>query len=390
MVHAKRLPGMSLVGVLVIACSSSPSKPAVTGAAGKTGTAGATGAAGAGSTGSGGAAGGANTDAGSDKGHAGGDAAAGPDSGGEAGGEICHPVCTTGMICLNTACLPAPVELARVAGGCGAMALAVAGGTLYFTDQDHGTVSSVATAGGAAAKILAMTQAMPLAIVADDTGVYWANQGDNTIMKAALPAGTVTTLTTATAPVQGLAVRAGVLFFSRAMDVLKISTAGGAAPTPVGSSVGKPIALALDATMVYWNADLEAAVQRHPQDGSGMTAPIAESQGSLLLNAIDIVGGQVIWASAGTITSKAGPTSTKDDASHLIVGTANSDTVTGFVATDTTVYLGEDGQVEKAPLPTANEATVIAKGQPEPSSFAADATHIYWRTKDCAILKLPQ
>jgi hypothetical protein len=64
--------------------------------------------------------------------------------------------------------------------------------------------------------------------------------------------------------------------------------------------------------------------------------------------------------------------------------------VTGLAAADTTVFLGEDGTIEKARI-GAVSATVIADGQPQPGSLLLDATSVYWRTLDkgaCAVMKL--
>jgi hypothetical protein len=319
-------------------------------------------------------------------------AASGPDGGGDA--QICTPPCGAGMVCLTGNCAPAPVELTRSAG-CGLMVLALSGGTIYFTDQAHGTVSSVPATGGATHPI-ATGQAMPAFIVADQTAVYWANEGDGSIMRAALlDAGAPTMLVTGTtlgmeagvSSVNGMAVRGTTLYFSRDMAVWKVPTAGGAAPMMVGTSQGRPTAIAVDDTMAYWLADLQSSVERHALDGSGMTLPVAESQGGLLLDTIDVLGTSLLWAGDATIVKKS-VTATSTDVAFQVVSTTDFQIVTAFVAVDTTVYLGEDGMIEKAPLSGGNPV-VIADGQGGPSSMLADATNIYWRTSDtCAIMRL--
>src|SRR5260221_13163270 len=45
-------------------------------------------------------------------------------------------------------CSAAPTTLIPAAAGCGALHLAWAGGTLYWTDRDHGTVKGLSTTGG--------------------------------------------------------------------------------------------------------------------------------------------------------------------------------------------------------------------------------------------------
>jgi hypothetical protein len=188
-----------------------------------------------------------------------------------------------------------------------------------------------------------------------------------------------------------LALRAGTLFFSHGNDVLKVDTTAGAAATAVnvGTSLGKPQALAVDDTTVFWVADLAASIERHALDGSGMTTPVAESQGQLLLDAITVVGGQVVWASGISVVSR--PVAA-DGGTSPEINTANCDVVTGLAASATTVYLGEDGTIEKAPF-GADVGVVIADGQPTPGSFVLDATSLYWRTWDkdkgvCTVMKL--
>ena len=273
------------------------------------------------------------------------------------------------------------------------MSLAINGTTIYFTDRDHGTVSSLPTAGAATPAMIASEQAMPTVIVADDHGVYWANQGDNTLMKAPLPTGAAAPLIPAfaAAPVSGLALHAGTLFFSNGNNVSKVdTTAATPAPVLVGTSEGKPKALALSDTAVFWPADLLAAVERHAQDGTGMTDPLAESQGTLLVDAIAVAGGRVLWGASISLVSK--PVTADRGTAPVTIGTANCDLVTGLAATDTTVYLGEDGTIEQAPIGGGTlVATVIADGQHQPGSLLVDATSVYWRTQAngaCAVLKL--
>lgn len=61
--------------------------------------------------------------------------------------------------------------------------LAQDGVRLYFTNVVEGTVRAVAKAGGAV-ELVAGAQAEPLAIAADDRGVYWVNRGSGAVMRA--------------------------------------------------------------------------------------------------------------------------------------------------------------------------------------------------------------
>ena len=60
----------------------------------------------------------------------------------------------------------------------------VEGSTIWFTIGSLGTVATVPTSGGAA-RVLATNQADPEGIAVSANAIYWANQGDGTIMKLA-------------------------------------------------------------------------------------------------------------------------------------------------------------------------------------------------------------
>jgi hypothetical protein len=312
-----------------------------------------------------------------------------------------------------------PVMLAT-APGCTSINLAVAGGTLYFTDKAKGTVSSVPTAGGATA-VVAMSQMAPGPIAADATAVIWANDGDKSIMKKPLPSGAAAAfMLTGTAEitkanmevVNTLLIDNGTLYVGRGRYAIKAPVAGGTATqllySPDGDE-GLPGAFALSATHIYNTQLHHQSISRAKLDGTqmgmtedGMTlmyAPdrMAVSQGSLVLDAIAFAMDHAIWANGSNIVAHLG--SAGEKVSHInVASSAAYSPITGFVLTNNTIYLGEgsgENNVEKVALaiPTdpnamVPEAKVVASGQKDPSQFVADATNIYWRTSDCNIMKM--
>ncbi len=71
-------------------------------------------------------------------------------------------------------------------------------------------------------------------------------------------------------------------------------------------------------------------------------------------------------------------------------GPLSSTNLTGFAVGSGYAYFGEDGYVEKgAPITgPASQSTLLAQGQPLPTSLALDGTNVYWTTSRCDIMKL--
>jgi hypothetical protein len=307
----------------------------------------------------------------------------------------CSTKCDAGATCIASACGAAPAAVVPQAAGCDALHLALAADTLYWTDKMHGTVMSLPTAGGTA-KTIAMTQAGPSAIAVDATNVYWINSTDKTVMKAALAGGAAMQLATPPADAAGAATRALTLFdttlyYSAGDHIYKVPTAGGdSVLVGTAQQMGIPGALVADAKQLVYPTDVHNDVEIM-QVADGMTTRVAESQGSLFFDTILQANGNVYWANGGRVLSGV-PSGTNN--SMTVVNSAEIGNVTGFAIGTANVYFGEDGFVEKGPLPMAaaaagGDGVKLARDQKAPSSFVLDASKVYWAS-DCAILSAAQ
>ena len=366
------------------------------------------------------------------------DALDAPSSDASDGNVACAPACAADKTCIDGACLPSPVVLAR-APGCGAAHLALADGNVYWTESATGFVKTVAVANpGAMPATIATHQMTPGPIATDGTAVYWGNAGDMTLMRATLGGdvdggadggatdGGVQPLLTSGSAVNGLLATGGFVYYTSGPSTLRVAGTGGA-PLTLASFAScrptSPFALALDTDYIYQTDSANQYVTRLRKDGTQLvnspcadagTAQIAapetvtHSQGELFLAAIYRAGDEVVWADHNNIYAKV-PGAV---AGREVATSAGEDTITGFVVTGANVYLGEgvdqmtptSDSIQVAPLGTPEggatppAGNVIALGQHAAASFAADATHVYWTTHtpsttagaadDCAIVSL--
>jgi hypothetical protein len=313
----------------------------------------------------------------------------------------------------------APTQLVN-APGCGNLHLAVANATVYWTEEDTGTLKSIPACGGT---ITTFEQELssPGPIAVDGKWIFWVN-GRKTLMRRPVAAGGSTIFVPATNDtehfgdeneINALLVHDGTLFFGRYRYALRMPTSGGT-PQVIGFSPeddrGRPGAFALDDTHLYQTEIYHYAISRETLDGSqvgllktGVTdrlAPdrIAVSQDFLVLDAIAIADDQVIWAKGNVINAK--PVGALEgDAFLSIAAVSTSTRISGFVVSGATntIYLGAGDAVHTVPLskaiPFATDTevptpTMLATGQPGAGQFAADANNIYWRTSDCRIMRL--
>jgi hypothetical protein len=156
-------------------------------------------------------------------------------------------------------------------------AIAVAGDTVYFTDDQNGLVMSVPTAGGTTTTI-ASGEGFPYAIAVDDSNVYWTNRTAGEVRAVARAGGAGAPITTLAAGIntpRGIAVAGGTLYLGSNAGMMRMPADGSTAPVALTSRTNSADAVAVDGTSVYW--------VDHPVTADGIyKAPLAGGDATLL------------------------------------------------------------------------------------------------------------
>ena len=297
--------------------------------------------------------------------------------------------------------------------GCGAAHLALSAAKIFWTDRAAGVVRSLSLSSpGAIPDTLATGQMSPGAITRDDVAIFWANEGDHTIMRAPFEGAAPAPLLTAPAAVTALLANAGTLYYAAGPGTYEVPTVGGASTTLMTFATcrtSRPGALALDVDHVYQTDFNQQLLTRGRLDGTQMvndpcaadptTAPkiaapetITHTQGELLIGAVAVSSGQVIWADGSGLYAK--PVTGGTQNTQTLAQSAGGFPITGFVVSGSNIYFGETGDpatdldadtIEVVPLVPgdagASSPTIIAQGQRGASQFVADDANIYWVTK---------
>jgi hypothetical protein len=319
----------------------------------------------------------------------------------------CDTKCGATQACRAGKCTPEPTVVVPAAAGCGSIRLAVAAGTLYWTDKMHGTVQSIATTGGTA-KSLVTAQMAPTQIAVNGTALYWLAGGSKSIMTATLAGATPTAvMPAATAEIGGFTFSEDgkTLYFSAGTVVSKTTAAPGGTPTEVGhEESGIPHALAVSGGLIAFPADLNGDVDimtlvagtpsvcASPDSTVATNTSclrVARSQGNLYLDAVYIVGGKAYWLNGTQVVSSPAMGTPSND---TIATAANPNAVNGttMAIIDGQVYFADDvGSIYQAPLMINAPVATLARGQMKPSSITADASNVYWANSDCSIMSTP-
>jgi len=222
----------------------------------------------------------------------------------------------------------------------GAYDLAVQAGTVYWTNPGvmpgGGSVlsiPSVLSSTTTAPTLLAAGQTTPNGIAVNATNLYWSN---NSATAGAILSGPLSELTDAGT--------------SQAAD------AGALTPTALASGQADPLAMAIDATNVYWvsQGSISAAngtVVKVPLNG-GTPITLASGQSDPIAVAVDATN--VYWID--------------------------------LTAVGTNAYVGT---VLKVPI-AGGAVTTLAFGQSSPTAIAVDGTYVYWtQINPGAVVKAP-
>lgn len=320
----------------------------------------------------------------------------------------CDTKCTAQQTCSAGKCGKDPTVVVPAAAGCGAMKLAVSGGKIYYTDKMHGTVSSVAVAGGAPTAV-ATAQMGPTLLSVTADKVFWLATGAKQIMSAPVAGGAATAVLKAAEAMDigGFALTPDGMnvVYSTGTFVKKVPAAGGADAVEVGhEDSGIPKALAVTDKFVGYPADINGDVDVMQlmatpsvcasEDAMGVVNKdckrLARSQGSLNFDSIYIIGDNTYWANQTSIyTSSASmPSGFNETIVQANSPTANG--ITAFAIAKDVVYLADDsGVIYSSPLMKDSMPTQLVRGQKAPSSIAVDDANIYWADGDCSIKSLP-
>lgn len=294
-----------------------------------------------------------------------------------------------------------PTELALTTD-CGTVRLAVTASDVYWTESASGRVLSVPIAGGAVREV-ATAQSDPGDIAVDAGGVYWVNRGDGSrVMKQPLPLtnaepGVLKQSASAEAFL-ALAVRDDVVYYTQSHDVHAISTdpsvtgdeVVGTAMNydvnpPLGEPSGKPAALAVTESTVYWTTAERFGVECDDiEPGIAGYRELGQSQMDLLLDDIAADGVYAYWAKGPSLVrARAG---TLGD--FMVASTPDETRVTAFALGDTVAYLAsESGDILEHPVASADpeeHSSVLVQGQPDVTAVVLDAERVYWAS-GCAI-----
>jgi hypothetical protein len=280
--------------------------------------------------------------------------------------------------------------------------LALAGTWLFWTNKAARTVSKINTITHLVMS-LAENQDAPISIIANDgyysSAFYVAGERHLRTTAAGSALGIPVTASSA---IGGLALQPTqepTIYFSAGLGLYRAGMVG--AVELGAEETGVPMALALDAGRVAFvtkEGNVDVFVENSPDGQLPRCATnlasatnhactrVAANQTRLLLDEVYFVGAQVYWASGASIyralaLPASGPLSP-------IATTAHGGDVTSFFLSGTTLYLAEDGYIERVEIGASVTATPIVSGQPHPTSVRADGNNVYWSRPDCAIVQV--
>ncbi len=307
-------------------------------------------------------------------------------------------------------CGPAPSTIVP-RPGCGSMRLSLSGSDLYWTERATGKVFAVALTPGAEAIELATGQLNPTSISADDSGVYWVNEGDGSegssqVFKLALPLGDSEPAVLVTGSgssaddnvIRAITLHEGTLLYTLGHDVHALTVD---ADVVVGTATnydldppaaqGYPSALAVSGDYVVWSTALRLGVERDDlSEGASGYAELAESQGNLLLTDLWASAGSAYWGNGEAVVYS----SVEDGAGASIAYLAKTpdfSLLTALtIAGDSAYFASDSGLVLAQPLAAVETAKPrqLARDQPGVSSIVKSPDRLIWATSDCAIMGL--
>jgi hypothetical protein len=172
-----------------------------------------------------------------------------------------------------------------------------------------------------------------------------------------------------------------------------------------GTEAGWASALAADSRYVYvksgwWDdstLEFVSSPDMCPADAGACPKIIAFSIGDVSVPDTLVLRGNALYWNNGvpdgvkwSVVPPVDSMPASDGIAGSFTGPFESMNLTGFAVGAEYTYFGEDGYVEKGvPITgSTSQSTLLAQGQPLPTSFALDGTSVYWTTSRCDIMKL--
>jgi hypothetical protein len=295
----------------------------------------------------------------------------------------------------------------EAAAGCGQLGLALAAGTLYWADREHGTISRLALPDGAPTTFVT-SEAKPDLLTVSGGKLFWVDVVSSTpadggaplqttakLRALALPDGQPVDLATevnSTGGILGLAVAGdgSRVYYSAGTAVRAVPSGGGAAVDVVSATNGVPAALALEGSALVFVTSDKANIELATADGGAPAMELVNGQGGLFSRTVLLSGGRVIWATGDALLTILVSESTYKSITYF------ASTVTALAAAGDQVFVGiaserGPGPGEILAVAAAPDAvpTRLARDQAA-VSIAADATAVYWATSDCRINRVPR
>jgi hypothetical protein len=325
----------------------------------------------------------------------------------------CGKKCNATAVCNRGACGADPTVLVQPVAGCIGMTLAINSGSVFYADQVHGTINKL---GDTAAIVTG--EMGPTWLASNGANLFWYDKASRTIRSVPAAGGAANDVykNTTTGPDGGVAPEIGGFLVSPDATTIYISlgrqvlsaplTAGVAGTTTVvaNEDFGEPAALALDGTAHIVFPANDTAYVDAPILGGATPAECGkeDAEGNIIMTTcprlgrteglyqyVAVIDGRAFWVDGWMVKSEM--IAARGSTFEPVTTSYDQGSITAITNTADTVYLAEDGFIEKAPATVnANNTppTLLARGQPSPQSIVVDAAKVYWATSSCSIASI--
>jgi hypothetical protein len=231
----------------------------------------------------------------------------------------------------------------------------------------NGAVKRVAKSGGSV-EVFAPAQSHPHGIVTDASAVYWANDGDGTVMTAPKAGGAPAVLASVPGAFQVAVDASGVYASTRGGGIFRIPLGGGA-PVRLATAAAEPNQIVLDASGIYYIDD-EGEVCRVAKAGGAPTILARGEKPSFDDGQVSLSGANVYFASGNDAMSvpKTGGAATK-----VVSGRTR---ISGIAADASDLFIMDRDAIVRVPL--AGGAPTPITETDDTQLLAIDDTSVYW------------